>query len=534
MVGHDTGSAPPVSLWVPALIFLLLLLPLALTPIIPAVDFNDHLLRYWILADNGETPFLADNYTPRWALLSNLGMDIIGTGVLRLLPPLAAGKLLAALVLLAPVLGALYLAHAVQGRLTLFTCLLAGLLGFNHIFTWGFANFLLGMGLLLFGLGWWIRMQHRPWLQLGGAILIGAVLIIVHALAFGLWGLLLGCVELMIAVQAGRPTLGSLLVRAARLVSIAVLPVLYFLSSRTAEAPEGVTAAAGNLSAHAQRGTLLGRVTEEALSRIDLLLMVADSINPWPDRIVGALLWGLLLGGLAIGALRLAPVMRLAAALAFLLVLILPPNLFGSGYSNDRMPLLLLTMLAGGLSLTATHPRARALTAAMGLLFAAHLALVTTSYVRAGQHFRSYFAQTEPLDLGEIAAPLHFRGAGRLGHLPFCSGLMPALAFTRGVAVPTFAIPSQQPLQTDGRLEEALTARSKGDPRLARAKFLEGAPVPERQAHIARQFTYGFDTIVACDGDGPVPSDDRIALVAKGPFWGVYRPQPTTVADPAP
>lgn len=502
-----------------------MLIPLALTPMIPAVDFNDHLLRYWILADNGATPVLADNYTPKWALLSNLGMDILGTGVLKILPPLAAGKLLAALVLLAPVLGALYLAHAVQGRVTLFTCLLAATIGFSHIFTWGFANFLLGLGLLLFGLGWWIRTRDRPTLQLVGTILIGIVLIVVHALAFGLWGLLLGCVELMLAFAGGRPTLGNLVVRALRLVSVAVLPAAYFLSSRTAEAPQGVTAAATNLAAHAEKGNLVNRVIEEALSRLDLLLRVSESLHPWADRLLGGALWALLLGGLVIGALRLAPMMRLAAALALLLVIVLPPNLFGSGYTNDRMPLLLMALLVGGLTIVPRHPRARALTAGVGAILAVHLALVTAGYLRAGQHFRDYMAQTAPLELGEVAVPLHFRGADRLGHLPLCSGLMPMLAFTGNVAVPTFAIPSQQPLRLDGRLQAASSAREKGNPRMDRVKFLAGAPVELRQERIARQFTYGFDTVVVCDGDGPVPSDARIDRVAAGPFWGVYRPK---------
>lgn len=510
-----------------------MLIPLALTPMIPAVDFNDHLLRYWILADNGATPVLADNYTPKWALLSNLGMDILGTGVLNILPPLAAGKLLAALVLLAPVLGALYLAHAVQGRVTLFTCLLAGCIGFSHIFTWGFANFLLGMGLLLFGLGWWIRTRDRPALQLVGTILIGIVLIIVHALAFGLWGLLLGCVELMLAFAGRHPTLGNLIVRALRLVSVAVLPAAYFLSSRTAEAPQGVTAAATNLATHAEKGNLVNRVIEEALSRLDLLLRVSESLHPWADRLLGGALWALLLGGLFVGALRLAPVMRLAAALALLLVIVLPPNLFGSGYTNDRMPLLLMALLVGGLSIVPRHPRARALTAGVGAILALHLALVTAGYLSAGRHFRDYMAQTAPLELGEVAVPLHFRGADRLGHLPLCSGLMPMLAFTRSVAVPTFAIPSQQPLRLDGRLQAATSAREKGNPRMDRVKFLAGAPVELRQERIARQFDFGFDTVVVCDGDGPVPSDARIERVAQGPFWGVYRPKASPEPSPA-
>lgn len=517
--------AEPVRLWVPMLIFMLMLIPLALTPMIPAVDFNDHLLRYWILADNGATPALAQNYTPRWALLSNLGLDILGAGLLKLLPPLTAGKLLAGLVLLAPVAGTLYLAHAVQGRLTLFTCLLAATLGFSNIFTWGFANFLLGLGLLLFGLGWWVRMQDRPVLQLGGAMLIGAVLIAVHALTFGLWGLMLGCIELAIAFGVGRPTVGNLLVRAGRLISLAILPTIYFLSSRTAEAPQGVTAAVGNLSAHAERGNFATRVLQEVINRFDLMLRVSDTLNPWADRLIGGLTWALLLGALAAGILRLAPVMRLAVALAFVMVLVIPPNMFGSGYTNDRLPLLLMALLAGGLTLVASHPRAKAVTTAMGLLLVVHLGLVTASYAQAGRHFRNYFAQTQPLELGRIAAPLHFRGAGQLDYLPFCSGLMPALAFTKDMAVPTFVTPSQQPLEADGPLRAALEARTQGDPRMKRAKFLADAPVAERQARIARQFTYGFDTIVVCDADGPVPSDARIERVAAGPFWGVYRPK---------
>ncbi len=530
-------QAAPVALWVPALIFALMLVPLALTPMIPAVDFNDHLLRYWILADNGATPVLADNYTPRWALLSNLGMDFIGTGLLMLMEPLPAGKLLAALVLLAPVLGVLYLGHAVQGRITLFTCLLAAMLGYSLIFTWGFANFLLGLALLLFGMGWWIRMAGRPGLQLAGAILIGIVLIVVHALAFGVWGLMLGCIELALAFAAGRPTLGNLLLRALRLVSVAILPAVYFLSSRTAEAPQGVTAAVGNLGAHAERGNLAGRVLEEVVKRLDLLLRIADSINPWPDRVIGLLLWAVVLGGLILGALRLAPVLRVAAALAFILVLVLPPNLFGSGYTNDRMPLLLMALLAAGLSPVASHPHMRRLTTLLAILLAAHLALVTSSYLRAGAHFRDYLAQVHPLDLGRTAAALHFRGADRLGYLPFCSGLLPALTFTKGMAVPTFATPSQQPLDTDGPLKAAVTARNQVEPRSERIKFLKGAPVELRQQRIARQFSYGFDTIVACDGDGPVPSSADIKRVAAGPFWGVYRPGAApgvTTTAPAP
>jgi hypothetical protein len=519
------GAIARAPIWVPALMFLLMLAPLALTPLVPAVDFNDHVLRYWILADNGQTQALADNYTPVWSLIPNLGMDVLGTGLLKIMAPMPAGRIIAMLVLLAPFAGALALARAVQGRITLFTCFIAGFLGFSHIFGWGFANYLLGTGLMLLGLAWWIAMKDRPWLQLAGAILLGAVLMIVHALAFAVFGLMLGMVELALAFAAGWPGLGNLVVRGARLVSVAILPVFIFLSSRTAEAPQGVTAAVSNLGAYREKQGLFARLFEEALSRADLLTRFADSFNPWADRAIGLGLWAIVLTGLLAGALRLAPALRLAAALALLLVLVLPPNLFGSGYTNDRMPLLLWSMLVGALVLNPGHRLARPLTVAAGLLFAAHLSLVAASYQRAGAHFRAFMAQTTTIELGPLATPLHFSGSGRSDNLPYCSGLLPLLAFTKGMAVPTFAFPTQQPLELDGPLKAAGATKAELSPRKDRLKDRDLTDVGERQDRIARQFGFGYTAVVVCDAAGPVPSDARIERVAAGPFWAVYREQ---------
>jgi hypothetical protein len=523
-----TALSPPaeatgVRLWVPIALFLLLLVPLALTPVIPSVDFNDHLLRYWVLADAGATSHLARNYSPDWGLLSNLGMDVIGTGILMLMSPLAAGKLVAAIVLAAPFLGTLYLAHAVQGRITLVTVLLAGMLGFSHIFTWGFTNFLLGIGLLLLGIGWWIRMRGRPGVQLAGAMLLGVVLVLVHALAFGLWGLMLGMTELGIAFAGRRPTLGSLVVRGVRLGAVAVAPVALFLSSRTAEAPQGVTAAVGNLGAHADKGGLVERVTAEALSRIDLLLRVSDSLHPMADRLIGGLLWAVILFGLWAGAVRLAPLLRLPIALALLLVLVAPPNMFGSGYVNDRMPLLLMALVVAALAPSPRYRFQRGFVLAVGALFAAHFALVVAGYAAAGRHFQAYLDGLAGKDTREIAVTLQFSGSGRSENLPLCSPLMPLLAFAQETAVPTFATPSQQPLVLDGRLLAATEERSVKTPRAERRSDQQLTDPAIRADRIASQFGFGFDTVVTCDAAGPVPSDARITRIAAGPFWGVYR-----------
>lgn len=519
---HPDGAHRRASAWVPLLIIAAMLVPFALTPLVPAVDFNQHVLRYWILADNGATQTLADNYTPAWSLIPNLGLDILGTALLSIVDPMWAGRIIAILVLFAPSAGALLLARSLQGRLTPFSWLIAAFLGFSHIFTWGFANYLLGSGLMLAGLAWWYAERNSPWRQLAGTIVLGAVLMIVHALAFAVFGLMLGMMELALALAAGWPGLRDLIVRGARLVSVAVVPALLFLFSRTAEAPQGVTAAFSNINDY-QEDRLVSRILEEVVSRLDLLVRIADSLNPWADRLIGAGMWAVVLIGLGAGALRLAPPLRLAVALAFVLVLVLPPNLFGSGYTNDRMPLLLWSLLAGGLILKSDHRLARRLTIAVGILFAAHIGLVMTSYHRAGTYFRDFLAQTTEVDLGPTAAAQYFTGTERSEYLPYCSGFLPLLAFTKGTAVPTFSFPTQQPLELDGALKAAgarIAEFSSIERTLAERKLTD---VKARQDRIARQLGFGYSAVVVCDGAGPVPSDARIVEIARGPFWAVYK-----------
>ena len=97
------------------------LVPLLLTPVLPFIDFYLHILRYYVLAHAGAGSSFAANYLPAWALLPNLGLDVLGTAILWVVPPLLAAKLIVALIILTLFAGVLYLAHALQGRVTLLT-----------------------------------------------------------------------------------------------------------------------------------------------------------------------------------------------------------------------------------------------------------------------------------------------------------------------------------------------------------------------------------------------------------------------------
>ena len=198
------------------------LLPLLLTPILPFIDFYAHILRYYVLAHaDAGTPF-ASNYRPAWTLLPNLGLDILGTGLLKVVPPLAAAKLIAALIITVLYCSVLYLTRVLQGRLSILAIALAGILVYSHILVWGFSNFLLGLGLAIGGVGFWIANRDRPFRQLFVSAAFGLVLFFVHAFAFAAWGLILGSVELMFAIETGQLRFRPLAVRTVRLLLLAV------------------------------------------------------------------------------------------------------------------------------------------------------------------------------------------------------------------------------------------------------------------------------------------------------------------------
>ncbi|MBC7143474.1 MAG: hypothetical protein H5U18_15165, partial [Rhodobacteraceae bacterium] len=334
----------------PWLVAALCLVPALASPVLPLIDFYAHALRYEILADAGRDAVLAENYRAAWKLLPNLGLDLIGTALFGILPALVAAKILALVIIAAPFAGTLILAQSLHGRLPALSVALAGILAHNFILGWGFANFLLGLGLALAGLGLWISGRGAPRRQLLIAAAMGIAIFLTHGFVFALWGLLLFTVEAAEAVRHDRLDMPRLARRAARLLVVAVVPAALFLASDVAQGTGRVTDTFANVAAHFREGSLPGRLLDEAWIRADAALRVAETSWPVADRLFGAALWGLLALGLATGRLRLDRRLRFAVPVLVLLAVVTPPNLFGVGHLSERLPLWLLAVLAAGVT----------------------------------------------------------------------------------------------------------------------------------------------------------------------------------------
>ncbi len=446
-------------------------------------------------------------------MLPNLGLDILGVGIMQVVEPLLGAKLIGGLVVFAPFAGVLYLAHALHGRITVLNVLMAGFVAYSHILIWGFSNFLLGLGVLLAATGYWIASQDRPARQLLVTVGLGLVLFLIHGLAFALWGLLLGLIELSLAFQSGKTSVANIARRMGRLLLIAVVPVLLFLQTNTAGG--GAMTSISNLFAHAESGTLAARLNTEVSLRLDSILRVAESTWRLADYGIGFLLWGGLIAGFMAGIWQIDRRLRLAVMVCVVLVFIFPPNLFGVGHLRERIPLLLLALLAASLSFKpGINPKYQtAALAAVAILLLVRNLVLSVSWYQDGQVYSSYLEALSRHETGFLGAAFFTEGTENPGVVATSCMPLPFLMTFDGTAVPTFANATQQPIRIIGALSGVQTA--------AQQIVVEGDhTVPSALAKLAEVQT---DTVIVCSVDSfrmPVPGFNILAADAP---WTLYQ-----------
>ena len=209
-------------------------LPLLMADTPPIFDYPSHLARVHILAHLDAVPAFASNFTADSLLLPNVLSDLV---LLALAPALGielAGKVLLGLLLVLTVTGTLALGSAATGRPSVWP-LLAAALAWNEVMLWGFLNYLLGVGLLLWGLAAWL---HLGRLSRGGQLAAGAafavVLLLAHMVAFGLFAVGIAALELGHAWTARLRALRSAARRLAASAAIFVPALALYLAASPA------------------------------------------------------------------------------------------------------------------------------------------------------------------------------------------------------------------------------------------------------------------------------------------------------------
>jgi hypothetical protein len=364
---------------------LIAMVPLMWPEIPPLTDLPGHLGRYKVQVDIGNSPWLAHYYGFQWALIGNLGVDLLVMPLAKLVGVELAVKLIVMSIPAMTVGGLLWVAREVQGRIPP-TALFALPFAYGHPFTFGFVNFALSMAFALLAFALWLRLARFGRFRLRAALFVPISMLIwvTHTFGWGTLGLLAFSAEAVRQHDKGRPYIVAAVRSAVHCLALAP-PLILMLAWRSGHVG-GVTTDWFNWRFKARW----------------LLAALRDRWQYWDLAAVGIACFVL---GEAVRHKKLEYSRNLAfSALVLLTVFILLPRIvFGSAYADMRLvPYLFAVALIAIRFRPTADPRHVGMVALAGLAF---------FLVRIGGNTASFWIYDRSYDR-ELAALEHVpRGA---------------------------------------------------------------------------------------------------------------------------
>jgi hypothetical protein len=474
-----------------AAMFLAALVPLLLTPVAPLIDFYNHLARFFVLSHIDENSFLQANYTAHWTLLPNIGVDVLGTALLDFLPPLIAGHLIIAFLMALQYSGVLYFNRQLTGRTSPLVALLLLPFLYSYVLNWGFANFLLGLGLAFWGAGWWLAYRSRPGLAVPVSCILALLIFFSHGIAFVMYGFMLIALEFGFIWQ-DHPRDWTKLFRQLALLAIqAILPIILFLLWQSGT----VTGIAVNVAARATE-PFLSRVVDGFLRHIDPMVRVAEGPAFWFDAATLITMAVLTIMLSRSGRVTIPRPAR-PLAVAVLMVALFPiPTVFSVGHIADRTPLFAVLVLLGSLSVRAGAwiRNDRSMAVALAALVLLRLGAVTWNWHSYSETYREFAAIALRIPNGHSVAPVMVDMGHHETNVPRSEMYGPLLVPLYHQAVPLFSDERQQPLLLNG----ALRASNLHMPALP---LMEGGVKQNYESYMERAASGGFDYLLICNAD---------------------------------
>ncbi len=495
-----------------AAVCLALLFPLLLVDVPPLLDYPNHLARMVILAANGADPVLARFYAPRWDIIPDLAIDVIGPPLLWLLPVHVAGRIVLGIVLLLPVFGTVAYSRALLGRRTWWS-LGCALVAYNAALLQGFLNFTVGIGVALLLAASWLRWREAdPLRTLLLAIPGAVVLFFCHLMGLLFYALLIGAHELT-KLPTLRRKPSAVALRALFMVPVFALPAALYFSSNLSGMEGGVD----YLSAADKAAQLL-----IPFANYSLPLDVASAV--------------LVAGGLVVGVVTRRLWMPPRSAVALLLLTLLyvaAPFRFKGTYNLDtRFVVLLGFLLFGGMAPVALSPRVgRLIAAGVIALFVVRMAVLSGAWIGHNDDLAQLRAVTASVTPGSAVfvttitpeeEPEYWNrspAARRLSDGIRTDAQLPALLLIEHRAWWPFLFdnPSQQPVETR-------------EPYREMAVHVGGMPPHHDLEKPGKVDLCGYDNVLLLQA-GAEPdlvhyASDRLVLVAAADAAALFRVRP--------
>lgn len=154
--------------------------------------------------DLATSPTLQPYYDFKWALIGNLGVDLLIVPLRALFGLEPGAKVAVILIPVLTTLGLLLMAREVHGRIPA-TAFFAIPFVYGYPFNFGFINFSLSMAFALLAFALWLRVRAKP-RSIRALIFVplSCAIWLTHAFGWGALGLLVWSAELIRARASGR------------------------------------------------------------------------------------------------------------------------------------------------------------------------------------------------------------------------------------------------------------------------------------------------------------------------------------------
>jgi len=383
-VAAQHEEKPGLGQWWQSRTLLALLIVAAATPLLipatpPLIDLPGHMGRYRVQVGIDSSPFLDRYYGFEWALIGNLGIDLLIFPLAKLFGIETGTKLIVMAIPAMTIAGFLGIAREVHGRLPP-TAFFALPLAYSYPFQFGFVNFALSMALALMAFALWLRLGRLGKRTLRAAIFVAlsTMIWITHIFGWGLLGLLAFAGEAAAERDRGATRWQALFRGALGCIPLA-LPFVLMLLWRT--------------------GAVAGSTGDWFNWRIKGRWLVSILREQWElwDKAGAALLIALPVLGLAGFGFRFRHALGLATVLLILVYILLPRILIGSAYADMRLAPFMVAIAVLGIAPTVKVQRrfGSALAIAGLLFFGARLAVSTVTFAELDRGWQRQLAAIE-------------------------------------------------------------------------------------------------------------------------------------------
>lgn len=383
---HDAPAAPEG--WWSSRAYIILLMLLAAIPLIhphipPLTDLMGHMGRYRVELADPSSPLLTRFYDFKWAVMGNLGVDLLIVPMSKIFGLELGVKLIVLAIPPLTVLGMLLIAREIHGRLPA-TAVFALPLVYGFPFQWGFINFALSMALALNAFALWLRLgrQGRIGLRAWLFVPIGAIVWLAHSFGWGVLGLLAFAAEFVAWRDRGKNFIASAWHGGLACLPLAP-PMLLMLAWRS--------------------GTVSGQTTDWFNWDAKFVYFMSTLRNHWRDLDVASLT--LLVGLAALGlfglGFRMNRTMGHAALVLIAAFLLLPRIALGSAYTDMRLaPFMIAVPILGLLPKTRNRRWLSGLALAALALFAVRIGMSTVRFAEIDRDYRHQLAALDHVPRG--------------------------------------------------------------------------------------------------------------------------------------